>query len=90
MGIRPSIDGETDCHVGPMALLAMTDHGAAGIECREPVGRGILDAPPFRRTTGQVTMIVRVGRDDSARPAPAPAEADSPCQGGNVPKGQKG
>ena len=26
-------------------------------------------------------MIVRVGRDDSARPAPAPAEADSPCQG---------
>ena len=46
MGIRPSIDGETDCHVGPMALLAMTDHGAADVECDEPVGRGIPDAPP--------------------------------------------
>ena len=25
-----SFDGATDCHVGPVALLAMTDHSAAG------------------------------------------------------------
>ena len=27
VGIRSSFDGETDCHVGPEALLAMTNHG---------------------------------------------------------------
>ena len=63
------------------APTRLLPRGAAGAKRCEPVGHGILDAPPFRRTTGQVTMIVRVGRDDSARPAPAPAEADSPCQG---------
>ena len=29
VGIRSPFDGRTDCHVGPVALLAMTDHGAA-------------------------------------------------------------
>ena len=46
MGIRLLFGRKTDCHVGPMALLAMTDHGAADVECDEPVGRGIPDAPP--------------------------------------------
>ena len=46
MEIHPPFGRKTDCHVGPMALIAMTDHGAAEAGCDEPVGRGILDAPP--------------------------------------------
>src|SRR5699024_306095 len=40
-----SFDGATDCHVGPVALLAMTDHSVAGVGWCDPVGLGILGAP---------------------------------------------
>ena len=34
VGIRPFFNGKTDCHVGPAALLAMTDYGAVGCRMR--------------------------------------------------------
>ena len=52
-----SFDGATDCHVGPVALLAMTDHSVAGVGLCNSVGRDHWARRPQGRDPGAPWLL---------------------------------